>query len=243
MGALLKGYSNVSHLPYSVWAERNKNLSGLFDAVKRHAYRPAAGDRDSSLIDGRTYFYIRDFLSHAHSIIETVALIPTWIMSLSEDKVWFKRGVSMPFHIDNVDLTVCANSLYGITAALLSGLVGGASFDEEMQLIYRSTASFVSWQVAHNFSSRPDLALTYYPSVYNFFWFTSRILNLLNRFDELPYQVMDQVRTMLSTAMRQHATEYILKRAVRDGDTGYAYFDDFIGEGDKDIFGVYVVKC
>ena len=34
----------------------------------------------------------------------------------------YKKGVAMPFGINNVDVTVAANFLYGVTSSVLSGL-------------------------------------------------------------------------------------------------------------------------
>ena len=45
------------------------------------------------------------------------------------------KGVSMPFTINNVDVTVSANVVFGITSSLLSGIVDKAIFDADLQVI------------------------------------------------------------------------------------------------------------
>ena len=69
-------------------------------------------------------------------------------------------------------------------------------FNDEVRVIYENTTSMIAWFIQRNFSDRPDLALTYYPSVFNFYWFTARSLNLLKthklKYGSLPYPVMDQ---------------------------------------------------
>lgn len=40
----------------------------------------------------------------------------------------------MPFTINNVDVTVSANVIFGITASLLSGVVDKDIFDTELQV-------------------------------------------------------------------------------------------------------------
>ena len=50
------------------------------------------------------------------------------------------------------------------------------------QQIYMNTTSMIAHEIANNFTSRPDLALTYYPSKYEFYWFVSRTYAYLNRF-------------------------------------------------------------
>ena len=51
-----------------------------------------------------------------------------------------------------------------------------------LQQIYLNTTSLVAHEIVNNFTGRPDLALTYYPSKYEFYWFVSRTYAYLNRF-------------------------------------------------------------
>jgi hypothetical protein len=44
-----------------------------------------------------------------------------------------------------------------------------------------NTTSLIAHEMSTNLSSRPDLALTYYPSKFEFYWFVSRSYSLLNR--------------------------------------------------------------
>lgn len=239
LGNLLKDVYNSNSSLYKKWLSNNQNLQGVLDVLKKYAYRPFSSEVNSNIIDPRTYFYLRDFIYNSQSRNESLALVSTWILNLAEDKVSFYKGVTMPFHLNNVDLTVSANTLYGLTAALLGNLITEDQFDEDIQMIYENTTAVIAWEISHNFSSRPDLALTYYPSVYTFLWFTSRTLNLLNRFDQLPLPVLSRVRSILTTVMKDSATNYILDRMKTQHD-GLVYLDDFLGDGDKDIFGMLV---
>lgn len=48
-----------------------------------------------------------------------------------------KRGVGMPFNVNNVDVTVSANAIFGITAAVASGLVGESVLnDPDIEVIF-----------------------------------------------------------------------------------------------------------
>ena len=53
---------------------------------------------------------------------------------------------------------------------------------------------------------------------------------------ELPFPVMKEAMLKLSQALRGTVTEILLKRATQEG-TELVYFDDFLGNDDKDIFG------
>lgn len=188
------------------------------------------------MIDPRTFFYMREYIYTQVVNASVAAYVSTWAQNLTGDKVEFYKSYAMPFNANNVDLTVCTNAIYGITAAVLSNMSDPTSwFDAELQILYENTTSLISWMIERNFSSRPDLALTYYPSVYNFYWFTARTLNLLSSTPSLPYPVMDRVRGKLTFALRGAATLTILEQATYEG--GTAFWDDFLGDDDKDILG------
>ena len=184
---------------------------------------------------------MRSFIEESESKGE-LSLVTTWAQSLSESRDNFYNHYTMPFDVNNVDLTVSVNVLYGLTAAVLSDMQDPNSwFDDEAQMIYLNTTSLVMYEISNNFSSRPDLALTYYPSVFNFYWFTSRILNLLNSHDQLPYPVMQTVKRRMSSTMRGAGTNDILRRATRHND--FIYFDDFLGDNDKNFYGMSFIAC
>jgi len=221
------------------WLSSNGNSGEAMSALKRYAYRPLSSDPAQNFIDTRTYFYMREFLYHNHGHL---ALATTWAMDINQDKQTF-TDYAMPFHANNVDLTVSANVIYGLSAAVLDSSVNGSCpewFDSELQMIHMNTTNMLSWFIMRNFSSRPDLALTYYPSVYNFYWFTSRIWNLLASYvaknSKLPCSSMDSSFETLEVALLGAATGDLLSRASTDKD-GLVYYDDFLGKADKTILG------
>jgi len=80
----------------------------------------------------------------------------------------------------------------------------------------------------------PDLALTYYPSKLVFYWFTSHTLQLLKAVSlprMIPFQQMDDD---LESHLRSNFTDALLKEAIHNA---VAYYDNFLGGGDKNIFG------
>ena len=236
LGALLKHYTSVETFSesYQEWKYENPDISQVKSVLTKYGYRPFSTDLDSNTIDTRTYFYIRQFL---HQAQEPLALIPTWVQNISESSGLYKKKFKMPFNINNVDLTVSTNVLYGLTAAVLAQLEGSETWfdDPDLQMIYENTSSLLAWEIERNFSNRMDLALTYYPSEYSFYWFTARTVNLLNSADELPNSVMERVRDILTNALRDSATTTIVKSGIQDGE--YVYFDGFLGDADKDAFG------
>jgi len=220
------------------WTLNNTKLELAFDALKTFSYCPFQQDLDCSLIDPRTFFYLRDFL-YEYENQGDIALPATWAENITMQRTLFHKGVAMPFNLNNVDLTVTANVIYGITAAILTELKypSNAWFDKELQQIYLNSTNLVAYQIAHNLSSRPDLALTYYPSVYNFYWFVARTANLLNAAKSLPFPVLATVRDTLNEALRGPATKTIMSAAENEGDM--VYFDEFLGDADVDLEGAF----
>ena len=247
-GFLLSNRSASDSL-YPLWWKSNSNNIEALKALKMFAYRPFSNDTNSNLIDSRTFFYLRDYLYEIQQENRLPAVFATtWAQNLEGDRAAY-YDVMMPFNANNVDLTVSTNVIYGLTASVLmengsNGTAASAWFDSEVQTIYENTTDLLTWCLERNFSGRPDLALTYYPSVFNFYWFTARTLNILqshfNAHGHLPYSVMDKVMSRLSDALRGNATYTLLKKAITDED-GLVYFEDFLGMDDKDIFGTIVI--
>ena len=234
---MLSNYS-ASPVPFQHWKGNNTNITGMFQAMKKYAYRPF-GSGDTATIDPRTYFYMREYL-HSLDAKHPAAFVTTWVHTISEDyETRFSFG--MPFHVNNIDLTVEANAVYGITAAVVASLADPAEwFDQDLQIIYENTTSFITHMIQRNFSSRPDLVLAYYPSIYNFYWFVSRTFHLLETYTSaghsLPYTVLTRVMERLSFTLRGNVTHDLLFRAVRE-ESGLVYFEDFLGADDRNILG------
>lgn len=239
LGSMLSKFSSSL---FQAWSKNNSDFVQAIRALQKYAYRPFDGDLDSATIDPRTYLVIHEYLSSLNTPGQQGAYAVTWAQNITEDKVYYKSNYKMPFNMNNVDVTVSANVIYGITAAILADLGGSQEwFDSDVQMIYQNTTDLMAWAIGRNFSGRPDLALTYYPSRFNFYWFTSRILNLLASAPQpLPFAAMDHVLLSLSNALRKYATPAIVQSFTFDGDL--AYVDDFLGDGDHDIFGKIKIR-
>uniref|UniRef100_K1Q665 Uncharacterized protein n=1 Tax=Magallana gigas TaxID=29159 RepID=K1Q665_MAGGI len=104
------------------------------------------------------------------------------VQDFDDLRAQYYHGIITPSDVNNVDVTVSANALYGITNGILSGLVTTEVLeDPEIQQLYLNTSTMIAFQINTNFSGRPDLALTYYPSVMEFYWFVARTYAQLTR--------------------------------------------------------------
>ena len=84
------------------------------------------------------------------------------MQNIAEQRRLKEAKISMPFNVNNVDLTVSANAIYGITSASIDNINNfGTLFiqSEDLRQTYLNTTKFITTSINSNFSSRPDLAL------------------------------------------------------------------------------------
>ncbi|XP_061197307.1 uncharacterized protein LOC133205493 [Saccostrea echinata] len=231
LGSLLKGIPEYVDL-YNKWRDTNSNVTSVLQALKKYAYRPLSNNTRVNTIDTRTYFYLHRYLAHANK--SNAVFVPTWVQDTDEALKLSDKGVAMPFWVNNVDVTVATNTINGLTSGLLAGLFKPSDFDSDIEKIYRDTVDLIIYEITRNFSSRRDLALTYYPSKFECFWFTSRTLTTLRDFYQkapLPFKMLEDVMQRLEIAMKNEVTDDILDEASKSEDGGI-FFDDFLGDGD-----------
>lgn len=127
----LLGYLKELNSPhYDFWNTFNYKKDEYYSLALKYAYRPfnpnkTLNDRADE-VDSRTYFVLRSFLdelvSNASATNSTPELIlpTTWLFTNNESV----RGVeTMPLNANNVDASVCANFLFGISFQLLQNQI------------------------------------------------------------------------------------------------------------------------
>ena len=165
-------------------------------------------------------------------------------MSFTESIQSFDTLNRMQLNMNYVELTVSANVLYGLTAAVLSDIDNPESwFDNDVQTLYQSIVDMIIYELQSNLSSRPDLALAYYPSKMISYWFMSRTLQLLKSSDgQKMHPVLEKASHDLETSLRSNFTDTLIKSVIHDT-SGLAYCDEFLGNNDKDMFGkVFIIS-
>jgi len=78
LGSLLAEMKEQFPGAHAQWQSQNTNVTSVFDALKKYAYRPKSKDYNVNAIDCRTYFYLRKFLEQVQET-EDIALVPTWV--------------------------------------------------------------------------------------------------------------------------------------------------------------------
>lgn len=167
LGATLYKLKSVYPQAFESWKNNNTDVDHLVEVTTKYAYRPFDTDSNKNVIDPRTYMFARGFMQQAKEESKTVSLITTWIQNIDEQRILRKESVSMPFNINNVDVTVAANSIYGITSGAIYNVNDFADRfinNYDLRQVYLNSTKFIGWAIKTNFSSRPDLAQVYYPS-------------------------------------------------------------------------------
>jgi hypothetical protein len=252
----LKNDDNNQDLQNTVnnWFRNNSDYSSLFEVLKTKAYRPFINSNFSTVnsseikknnysdvIDTRTYFVIRGFLEEKFSQKQELILPTTWIFDIDENREFFPL-IAMPIFVNNVDFNVATNFLFGTTNLILhhpDKQYINKIFDSEMQKMYSDTIDLLSFSIKNNITSwRPDLALLYYPSVFDFYWLTSRVYSTLKNSElELKnlekdckniYDLFSKSRDILEETLKMKMTETITEKLIEKSSEEY-FFVEFLG--------------
>ena len=131
LGVQLKLLQDKYPSIYPQWVQTNSNMKKLIDLTLQYAYRPSSEYLDQNIIDPRTYFWLRDFIRDNPQAI----IVTTWAQNITEVRKVAHQGIRMPFNLNNVDVTVGANVLYGITTAVIYDLLDFKEyFNQDMQV-------------------------------------------------------------------------------------------------------------
>lgn len=117
--------TNSSH--FAFFDSFNYNKLEFYNRVLKYAYRPFENNftqnKRCNEIDPRTYYVLHDFITakrnEALARNETPSLVlpTTWLLNEDEEK---PGKIFMPFETNNVDATVSANFLFGLTFQVMS---------------------------------------------------------------------------------------------------------------------------
>jgi hypothetical protein len=231
----------------ALWSTANLNMSKAFELYDHFSYCIASNVEDKNIIDPRTYFWARPYLNNITD--KEACIVVTWMQNASETmRIVTNRsaGVPIPINVNNLDPTVGANSIYAMSTSLLYNHSEWFVFSERRRKLYLQTADFVAYAVrTQQDQRRPDLELLYYPPVYNIIWFAARHVRMLNDHialkGALPFAEMEQVRVLLTRALRDGGLGYVADTA-KAGEEGCGYansscWDGFLGEADTDAQG------
>lgn len=242
------------------WYRNNSDYVSFFNTLKAKAYRPflnsnftqlknkSEASETADLIDPRTYFVIRKFLQQKFSSQEDLILPTTWLHDIKDEQKEYPL-VTMPFRVNNIDFNVVTNFLYGTTNLILNHPDKNyivEAFDAEMLQMYSDTVDLIIFAIKEDiFNWRPDLALLYYPSVFDFYWLISRVYSTLkNSHTEIDsiklikseynskqsvFEVLKACELKLENVLKNELTQQMAKRLLQSADGSEFFFNEFLG--------------
>ena len=185
----------------------------LMNSLTQYSYKPFAGDSNQDVIDPRTYYWLGEYLNTLVDPPSDYSLVTTWFLDINTNRETYYHNYAMPFNVNNVDGSVCANTVQGLTRAVLYNPSPSVNwFTTDVQSLYNNTVNQLAWIInTQVIEQRPDLVLLYYMGNYNFYWFVSRTVYILNSYpNALPFPVLTNAQAQLTNVMRTNATQSIL---------------------------------
>ena len=228
-------YFNIPEFK-SAWEDKNKNIKGLFNEIKRFVYKPFSSEDPTNPLDPRTYFWIHDYVIKKKNENKLDISIPmTWLWSWEQEKLSFKH-VSIPFHGNNIDMNVVSNFLYGISNLVIYDKESNQYFDDEFLKIVESVGDLLEYVVESGIvHKRNDITLLYYPSVWDFYWMVSRISSLVRNNKEKLNQSTDiaklllNINDKLNTVMKKNTVDYVISQLQFKNNNKQAFVVEFLG--------------
>eukprot|EP00357_Protocruzia_adherens_P032971 CAMPEP_0115008928 /NCGR_PEP_ID=MMETSP0216-20121206/22262_1 /TAXON_ID=223996 /ORGANISM="Protocruzia adherens, Strain Boccale" /LENGTH=593 /DNA_ID=CAMNT_0002376545 /DNA_START=320 /DNA_END=2101 /DNA_ORIENTATION=- len=247
LGSFLESHRDQYPEMREKWETVNSDYEGYFKALKRYAYRPFINYNSNSevnqvlypeadVIDPRTYMYLHEFIELEESKATEkgedpeLILLSTWMINRSEQIPNLYR---MPFETNNVDISVNANGLFSFNSFFLSYPKNRTEpiFDREFRKMYKDITGLLEWGIKEDIvSKRPDLSLTYYPSMFNFYWFVARNVQLIQSVESVPYPEMLESHNRLALVMRNEGTQQILGKGQLTNKGSQMYWKEFLGD-------------
>jgi hypothetical protein len=204
----------------------------------KYSYKPFSKLKKENTIDPRTFIWIKDYLWDLPNNIrdiENLSFISTWFQDISEIKNEgeYRR---MPFNVNNVDVSVLANSLFGITHYLMNPKVFNQTSKRILEF-YSNNMDLLVWVIENDIIKKfPNMALLYYPSPTSFYWFSSRLLNHLAKIDNIqihsniPFTNFFRSKCRrLRNALKKFGTKSLLDLSSSDNES-FMWWDEFLGK-------------
>ncbi|EFC40845.1 predicted protein [Naegleria gruberi] len=251
LGSMLFKYLNNNQELINLWKSKNVDYDSLFKIYERFAYhlivnnnhnnnhnnnqlehqeehqeehQKVNNEQHQNIIDPRSYFIFHKFFENNLNI----KLPMTWLMDIKQDRDRFP-AVAQPFNVNNVDLSVLTNFIFGVSAHTLNGnelLLDSHPIIEQMLL---NASKIIEYSIMNEIESkRPDLSLVYYPSVYDFYWFISRTSFLLKN-SNTKSRILLEISKIFDNILIKYITNNLLNLSKKN-EKNEIYWDDFLGD-------------
>jgi hypothetical protein len=244
IGSLLKIRARDFPEAYHEWRRLNQEMHSFSRTLKHYLYRPFHSDPELNMIEPQSYYFLHPFLiemqrnaQKSNRSLKDYGLIVTWLWR--QDEAWQTNGERLiPWGVNNVDLSVVANVIYGISLSLVANLMESSDwFDADLRKIYVDNSQLLAYHLRNRRTLlRPDIGLKYYPSTHSHVYFLARTYALLSSVPQHPFPEMAVVRDLLWEALRSTGTDFLLETSINEQNT--AYWDGILGQKDTAWLGM-----
>ena len=137
--------------------------------------------------------------------------------------------LEMPFHVNNVDCSVVSNFLFG---AIFQTLQKEITPNQELWNMMSNSVDLLVFAVEEIIEKHSHLALLYYPSKYDFYWFVARNVHLLKRYKDAGSDVfvdpLGDYLQKLEVVMKKVGTKHLNDKKKLSAE-GQIYWAEFLG--------------
>ncbi|KAG2375253.1 hypothetical protein C9374_009876 [Naegleria lovaniensis] len=232
LGSMLYKYiRNKNPNLYDKWNSKNSNIHSLFNVFEQFSYSPSSAKQVpppsfNTILDSRSYYIFHNFLEQNPNI----RLPMTWLMNTKQDRDRYP-AVAQPFNVNNIDLSVLTNFLFGISSHAIHRNEFELNNHPMIQQMMLNASEIIRYALMNDIEmDRPDLSLVYYPSVYDFYWFISRTSFLLRNSQYSSNNVLSTISNTLYKSLTTYVTPKIIKLAQSTSNGNEYYWDDFLGD-------------
>jgi len=238
---------------YEMMVNQVTSFNAAAYRMERSVYRPFInfhydptgvnpGEPDSrDILDPRGYYCVHPFLKKKlQEATEKgedpdVRLAVSWL--INQQEIIPEVMELIIINANEIDIVVFTSFIRGITTLVLTGAdmlkekKQSNFFTKDLQKEYSDSAEFLLWAVETNMvNDHPDL-ISLYPERYIGYDHVGKLLQWLRNYkdDDIPYDVIINVRKMLITLVEDYWTKELLDAMVIKEDTQEAYCDGILG--------------
>lgn len=228
-----------------IFEKNNPNIKETFEKISELNYQPFS-DSENNIQDARSFYFIKDYLdefakknkiikksekidSKKEKKINYPEFTSTWISNTKISKENFPL-IQMPGGINNIDLCVISNYLIAFTGFALYKDPSILE-NEKLTLVYKENLKLIFWALKNNkIFKRFDIGLLYYPNVYTFYWFISKVYSLINNFEKEIPSFFLEIKNELIEIMENFGVKQIIEnRTEKDK---IVFWEGFLGKND-----------
>ena len=251
IGNLLSQMNNDFPELVNIFDKNNPNIKGTFEKISEFNYKPFE-DSDSNVQDARSFYFMKDYLDEIANKKKNYDLnkkskedlneknieedfpnpefTSTWISNTSISKKNYPL-IQIPGSINNIDLCVISNYLIAFTGFALYKDISVLE-NKKLLFVYKENLKLIFWALKNNkIFKRFDIGLLYYPNVYTFYWFISKVFALINNYEKTLPEFFLGIKDYLQKMLETYGVDQMMENRIEKKEN--IYWEGFLGKNDR----------